>query len=130
MYQMSLFDFMQERPPETFNPIASYAMRKTIWVGGKKRIQDFFFLHQDQSDRVAFLKKEYGGGGFSYSNDSPCALYNGEWNGSGLMVEYNDERGKKQKRKFTYAELAKEIDLLISVGRYIENDEQRNKMIS
>ena len=105
-------------------------MHGTGFVDGKKRIQDFFFSHQDQSDRVAFLKKEYGIGGFYYWNDNPCAVYEGEHNDSGHRIWYNDEKREKHERKITYAELSRKIDFLISVGRYIENDEQRNKMIS
>ena len=55
--QMELF-------PKEFNPIEEYAKLGSSTSGGKERIKDFFEHNKNLSERIGFLKKEYGAGGF------------------------------------------------------------------
>lgn len=120
MNQMSIFDFLQDTTTETFNPIAAYAMHGSGFVRGKERITKFFSENLKQSDRVAFLKKEYGVGGFGFYSRDPCVVHQGESDASGHTIEYNDENGKSCEIKVTYAELEREIDRLIASGKYMK----------
>lgn len=125
MDQMSIFDFLQDTAKETFNPIAAYAMHGSGFVNGKERITKFFSENPKKSDRVTFLKKEYGVGGFGFWSNDSCVVHQGMSDASGHRIEYNDENGKMCEIKVTYAELEVEIDRLIASGRYME---ARNSM--
>lgn len=123
MDQMSIFDFLQDTAKETFNPIAAYAMHGSGFARGKERIKRFFSENLKQSDRVAFLKKEYGVGGFGFWSNDPCVVHQGMSDASGHRIEYNDENGKMCEIKVTYAELEREIDRLIASGKYAESED-------
>ena len=123
MNQMSIFDFLQDPIPEMFNPIAAYAMHGSGFVNGKERIAKFFSENLKQSDRVSFLKKEYGVGGFGFCNHDPCVVHPGESDASGHTIEYNNENGKSCEIKATYAELERAIDELIVSGKYAESED-------
>ena len=123
--QMSIFDFLKTQPKKHFNPIAAYAMHGSGFVKGKERITKFFSENPKKSDRVTFLKKEYGVGGFGFWSNDPCVVHQGMSDASGHRIEYNDENGKMCEIKVTYDELEGEIDRLIASGRYME---ARNSM--
>lgn len=122
MNQMSVFDIMDDRPKQIFNPIAAYAMHGSGFVNGKERITKFFSENPKKSDRVTFLKKEYGVGGFGFWSNDPCVVHQGMSDASGHRIEYNDENGKMCEIKATYAELEREIDRLILEDKYIERE--------
>ena len=119
MDQMSIFDFIQVNPKEIFNPIADYAMHGSGFTNGKKRIAQFFSENTKQSERIAFLKKEYGVGGWGFWSDKPCVVHQAMSDASCHKIEYNDENGQSVEIKITYAELEQEIDNLIKSGKYI-----------
>ena len=48
-----------------YDPIEDFAMHGSGFEGGKKRISDFFRKNSDKKERINFLRKEYGTGGFS-----------------------------------------------------------------
>ena len=125
MNQISVFDIMDDRSKQIFNPIAEYAMHGSGFVNGKERITKFFSENPKKSDRVTFLKKEYGVGGFGFWSNDPCVVHQCMSDASGHRIEYNDENGKMCEIKATYDELEREIDRLIASGRYME---ARNSM--
>ena len=122
MNQMSVFDIMDDKPKQIFNPIAAYAMHGSVSVKGKERITKFFAENPKQSDRVTFLKKEYGVGGFGFWSNDSCVVHQGMSDASGHRIEYNDENGKMCEIKVTYAELEREINRLILEDKYIEKE--------
>ena len=128
---MSVFDIIDDRPKQIFNPIADYAMHGSGFVNGKERITKFFSENPKKSDRVTFLKKEYGVGGFGFWSNDPCVGHQGMSDASGHRIEYNDENGKMCEIKATYDELEREIDRLIASGRYMEarNSMTENKAV-
>lgn len=131
MNQISVFDIMDDRSKQIFNPIAAYAMHGSGFVKGKERITKFFSENPKKSDRVTFLKKEYGVGGFGFWSNDSCVVHQGMSDASGHRIEYNDENGKMCEIKVTYAELEVEIDRLIASGRYMEarNSMTENKAV-
>lgn len=122
MNQMSVFDIMEDKPKQIFNPISAYAMHGSGFVNGKERITKFFAENPKRSDRVTFLKKEYGAGGFGFWSNDPCVVHQGMSDASGHRIEYNDENGKMCEIKVTYAELEREINRLILEDKYIEKE--------
>lgn len=121
MVQITLLDILEpQREKTVFNPIAVYAMRGSGFVNGKEQITKFFAENPRQLDRVKFLKKEYGVGGFGFWSNDPCVVHHGMYDASGHKIEYNDENGKMQEIKITYATLEREIDRLIASGKYME----------
>lgn len=131
MNQISVFDIMDDRSKQIFNPIAEYAMHGSGFVNGKERITKFFSENPKKSDRVTFLKKEYGVGGFGFWSNDPCVVHQGMSDASGHRIEYNDENVKMCEIKATYDELEREIDRLIASGRYMEamNSMTENKEV-
>lgn len=106
-------------------------MHGSVFVKGKERITKFFSENPKKSDRVTFLKKEYGVGGFGFWSNDPCVVHQGMSDASGHRIEYNDENGKMCEIKVTYAELEVEIDRLITSGRYMKarNSITENKAV-
>lgn len=85
------------------------------FAGGKKRIIDFFEIESELSKRAAYLKQEYGTGGWST-----------EWGivdcgPSGLDFRYNEPQKMHEVRTshLGWPMVAKEIEKLIQRGLYI-----------
>ena len=86
--------------------------------GGKGRIYAFFQAHHDERERIQFLKREYGIGG-----RSPAIA--GSWGSS----ENHDGKGIRFEKsgcedvQLAWNAVAKQIDRLITAGRYIPKEE-------
>lgn len=93
--QMSIFDFLKTQPKKHFNPIAAYAMHGSGFVKGKERITKFFSENPKKSDRVTFLKKEYGVGGFGFWSNDPCVVHQGMSDTSGHRIENTTMKTEK-----------------------------------
>lgn len=120
MYQqLDIFSFL-DKPTEvkTFNPIEEFALRGSGFANGKKRIQNFFLSNNGISDRVKFLKNEYGVGGFEMPCDKPFVLHDGWSNASGCQCQYLNEDMQNVTVDISYNDLADAIQALISDGRY------------
>ena len=78
--------------------------------GGKRRIYEFFISHSSNTERVEFLKKEYGIGGFSIKcpNSYTDSI---NFNPSGYTISNLNVT-------HTWASVSKAIDELISMGCY------------
>ena len=127
--QLNLFDYlaaMASPSRESFDPLRVYALRGSMFSGGKTRILNFFKDNTSKSDRVKFLKEEYGIGGFS----GPCGdksryqLLSGDTIGFGknkgkVTLGWNEPgKAEKVEKAYTYSELAEMIDTLIMEGVY------------
>lgn len=120
MYQqLNIFSFL-DKPTEikTFNPIEEFTLRGSGFANGKKRIQNFFLSNNSISDRVKFLKNEYGVGGFGMPCDKPFVLHDGWSNASGCQCQYLNEDMQNVTVDISYNDLADAIQTLISDGRY------------
>lgn len=122
--RMSLFDLFPVDKNEKFNPVSEYAMKGSLSANGKKRIIDYFSENKNQSDRIAFLKKEYGTGGFAFMTDEQCVVHDAMYDAKQHKIQYNDENGTNHKMIISYSQLEREIDRLITEDKYLakEND--------
>ena len=109
--QMELF-------PKEFDPIEEYAKLGSGIIGGKERIMDFFKRNKRLSERIEFLKNEYGTGGFLFSRE-PCRIHQAGCDRSKHVIRYCDEYGNKIMVRATYKQLADAIENLIERGEYI-----------
>ncbi len=94
--------------------------------GGKQRIIDFFSKEHSQNEKIIFLKKEYGIGGWT-------AIFEGDrhgfvnHDGKGLEVE-NWGIGKASIH-LTWSKVATKIDELIENGKYHERRYPNEKLL-
>lgn len=114
--QLSLFSYF--RQSETYNPIKDYAKHGSGFENGKHRIKKFFAENSSLNDRIKFLKKEYGVGGFGIPGEKPCFVHNGRSDASCHTIEYYDENMQNIELKITYSELAKVISEMIPKNEY------------
>lgn len=115
--QLDIFSFL-EPEKKIFNPIEEFAKHGSGFVNGKKRIIDFFAENENLTDRVNFLKKEYGVGGFGMPCDEPFIIHGGDSNAKGCSCEYYNENMENVSVKISYKELAKTIESMIIKNRY------------
>lgn len=117
--QLDIFAFL-DKPSEVkaFNPIEEFALHGSGFANGKKRIQNFFLSNNDIADRIKFLKKEYGVGGFGMPCDKPFVIHDGWHDANGCKCQYFNENMKNVIVNISYKNLANTIQLLISDGRY------------
>lgn len=120
--QMNLFDLLPADKNEKFNPVSEYAMKGSLFANGKKRIIDYFSENKNQSDRIAFLKKEYGVGGFGFMTDKQCIVHDSMHDAKSHEIQYNDENGTNHKIILSYAQLEREIDRLITEDKYLAKE--------
>ena len=104
--------------PKEFDPIEEYAKLGSGIIGGKERIMDFFKRNKRLSERIEFLKNEYGTGGFLFSRE-PCRIHQAGCDRSKHVIRYCDEYGNKIMVRVTYKQLAETIEELIKRGEYI-----------
>ena len=104
--------------PKEFDPIEEYAKLGTGVSGGKERIKDFFEHNKNLSERIGFLKKEYGAGGFLCGRE-PRKIHQASSDRSKHVIRYCDEYGNKIMVRATYKQLAEAIEELIKRGEYI-----------
>lgn len=109
--QMELFQ-------REFDPIEKYTKLGTGVSGGKERIKDFFEHNKSLSERIEFLKNEYGTGGFLCSRE-PRKIYQASADRNKHVIRYCDEYGNKIMVRVTYKQLAETIEELIKRGEYI-----------
>ena len=120
--QMNLFDLFPADKNEKFNPVSEYAMKGSLFVNGKKRIFMYFSENKNQSDRIKFLKKEYGVGGFGFMTDKQCIVHDAMHDAKSHEIQYNDENGTNHKMIISYAQLEREIDRLITEDKYLAKE--------
>lgn len=116
--QMSLFDLFFTEKKE-YDPVTEYAMMGSFFSNGKKRIVDFFSENKKQSNRVSFLKNEYGIGGFGYLSHKPNVVHDAMYDAKSHEIQYNDENGVNREMSVSWAQLEREIDRLIAEGKYL-----------
>lgn len=120
--QMSLFDLFPTEQSEKFNPISEYAMKGSLYQDGKQRIFEYFLANKNKKDRIAFLKKEYGVGGFGFMTDKPCVVHDAMHDAKSHVIQYNDENGTNHKMIISYLQLEREIDRLITEDKYLAKE--------
>ena len=91
----------------------------SLFTNGKYRIYDFFQAHSEPKERAAFLKKEYGIGG--WSGGRVKGVSGADWDGKGIKIK------KAEKERFlTWTQAAAITGRLITEGRFFTEKEKAN----
>lgn len=93
--------------------LAAIAKRGSCFAGGKQRIINEWRTNHDLKSLAAFLKKEYGIGGYSFDYKQMRGFV--DYNGSGICFR---EWKSETRTSFTYRQLAEEIARQIADGLY------------
>ena len=121
--QLSIFDLI-ETENEPFNPLEALALHGTGFVDGMKRVKAYFSENHTISEKVKFLKKEYGLGGFGSPIKKPCYIHSMDTFGNtkkDVVFSYYDENLNNIESGCSWEELAKTITSMVSKGIYKEN---------
>ena len=125
--QMSMFDFMKDASDSTdskFNPLKSLALCGTGFCGGMKRIKEYFSESRTLREKVAFLKNEYGTGGFGSPDKKPCYIHGMCTSASQKLIEfeYYDEDMQDVKKYCSWVDLANTISEMVAKDEYVYKD--------
>lgn len=118
--QYSMFDYIGNRE-QKWDPVEAYAKMGSGFVNGKERIINYFEDNRDLRDRVAYLRKEYGIGGFSGFPERENTVVSGQSNGKGHEIEYVDSSMERKSIFVSFETLAKVIDRLIRRDDYLKS---------
>ena len=120
--QMDIFDFLEDKnKTEEFNPLKAIALCGTGFRGGMKRVNDYFLENHNLSEKVAFLKNEYGTGGFGSPTKKPCYIHDMCTATSQKLIEYEyyDEDMQDIKKYCSWVDLANVITEMVEHNEYI-----------
>ena len=84
---------------------------------GKYRIFSYFLNNEDSKDRAAFLKDEYGIGGYGYTG------YSENHDSKGIVFKREHEKKVYDTVNLTWSNVVKRIDSLIKSDRYMSQKE-------
>lgn len=107
---------------EEFNPLKAFAKRGTGFLDGKKRIYKFFLENKNNKERVDFLKKEFGTGGFAYHTSKANILTGGHTSCKGIKLEYNSSAEFNLEKEYKWKDLVDCIDEMIEKGEYVNEE--------
>ena len=100
--------------------------RGSVFEGGKYRIYNHFQQTETEKETVAFLKKEYGIGGFSWTfADGESGFVN--FDGKGFRILYDFKDDLRYEKKLKWKEVGKRLEYLVRMDRYL-TDAEREKM--
>ena len=120
--QMDIFDFLEDKNKvKEFNPLKALALCGTGISGGMKRIKDYFLENHNLREKVAFLKNEYGTGGFGSPTKKPCYIHDMCTATSQKLIEYEyyDEDMQDIKKYCSWVDLANVITEMVEHNEYI-----------
>ena len=100
--------------------------RGSVFEGGKYRIYNHFQQKKTEKETVAFLKKEYGIGGFSWTfADGGSGFVNFDGKGFSILYDFKDDL--RYEKKLKWKEVGKRLEYLVRMDRYL-TDAEREKM--
>lgn len=100
--------------------------RGSVFEGGKYRIYNHFQQKKTEKETVAFLKKEYGIGGFSWTfADGGSGFVNFDGKGFSILYDFKDDL--RYEKKLKWKDVGKRLEYLIQMDRYL-TDAEREKM--
>ena len=100
--------------------------RGSVFEGGKYRIYNHFQQKKTEKETVAFLKKEYGIGGFSWTfTDGGSGFVNFDGKGFSILYDFNDDL--RYEKKLKWKDVGKRLEYLVRMDRYL-TDAEREKM--
>lgn len=117
--QLSLFDLFETPKEETKSDVSEIRDRELLrgsgFAEGKTRIYNYFKAGHTEKERIDFLKKEYGIGGWSTKE----GFLNHDANG--IDIKFNELIGKTSALHLGWMMVSKRIDELIEEGLYKPN---------
>ena len=100
--------------------------RGSVFEGGKYRIYNYFQQEKTEKETVAFLKKEYGIGGFSWTfADGGSGFVSFDGKGFSILYDFKDDL--RYEKKLKWKEVGKRLEYLVRMDRYL-TDAEREKM--
>ncbi len=100
--------------------------RGSVFEGGKYRIYNHFQQKKTEKETVAFLKKEYGIGGFSWTfADGGSGFVSFDGKGFSILYDFKDDL--RYEKKLKWKEVGKRLEYLVRMDRYL-TDAEREKM--
>ena len=120
--QMELFGMVPKNHEEQL--IEFVLIKGSLVQDGKKRICEFAMTNPTGSAFAAFLKNEYGVGGYTVKKQGIGFVNH---NGRGIEFDWTDENGEKHKTNITWMRAAISIRKLIEEGRYFDSHESNDK---
>ena len=100
--------------------------RGSVFEGGKYRIYNHFQQKKTEKETVAFLKKEYGIGGFSWTfTDGGSGFVNFDGKGFSILYDFKDDL--RYEKKLKWKEVGMRLEYLVRMDRYL-TDAEREKM--
>ena len=100
--------------------------RGSVFEGGKYRIYNHFQQKKAEKETVAFLKKEYGIGGFSWTfADGGSGFVSFDGKGFSILYDFKDDL--RYEKKLKWKEVGKRLEYLVRMDRYL-TDAEREKM--
>ena len=124
------YHYKEPRPDDgshiTEDDVNVIITRGSVFEGGKYRIYNHFQQKKTEKETVAFLKKEYGIGGFSWTfADGGSGFVN--FDGKGFSILYDFKDGLRYEKKLKWKEVGKRLEYLVRMDRYL-TDAEREKM--
>jgi hypothetical protein len=123
--QMDIFDFLEDKNKvKEFNPLKALALCGTGFENGMKRVKDYFLENHNLREKVAFLKNEYGTGGFGSPEKKPCYIHQMCTSISQKLIEfeYYDENMQNVKKYCSWVDLANIISEMVAKDEYVYKD--------
>ena len=110
----------------TEDDVNAIITRGSVFEGGKYRIYNHFQQKKTEKETVAFLKKEYGIGGFSWTfADGGSGFVSFDGKGFSILYDFKDDL--RYEKKLKWKEVGKRLEYLVRMGRYL-TDAEREKM--
>ena len=110
----------------TEDDVNAIITRGSVFEGGKYRIYNHFQQKKAEKETVAFLKKEYGIGGFSWTfADGGSGFVSFDGKGFSILHDFKDDL--RYEKKLKWKEVGKRLEYLVRMDRYL-TDAEREKM--
>lgn len=107
------------RNPDYYNYLWDLISHGTGFEDGKERVRNYFSESHKAEERISFLKKEYGIGGFGYPHEGKRNFVHGSMSDAkGIEIEYLDADGVNHEELITWSRIEKEISFLVGKGWY------------
>ena len=124
------YHYKEPRPDDgshiTEDDVNVIITRGSVFEGGKYRIYNYFQQKKTEKETVAFLKKEYGIGGFSWMfADGGSGFVNFDGKGFSILYDFKDDL--RYEKKLKWKEVGKRLEYLVRMDRYL-TDAEREKM--
>jgi len=91
----------------------------TGFQNGKTRVREYFSQPHKLDEKIAFLKKEYGEGGFDFPHKDKKNFVHGSMSSAkGIKCEYLDSDGVNHEELIMWSKIAMEIAFLVGKSWY------------